>query len=139
MDANILIAAFLRASTARRILTLTTAEFLAPEFLHEEILRHLPGLGRRAGLSRRDAMRLLDLLEGYLIVLPAEKLLPFWDQAAAAMDPIDPRDTAYVAAALGAPCDGIWSDDRHLKAQRVVPCWTTRELVAALRNAGLEP
>lgn len=139
MDANIFIAAFLRASTARRILTLTTAEFLAPEFLRDEILRHLPELRRRAGLSRRAAVQLLDLLEGYVTVLPAETLLPSWDQAAAAMDPIDPRDTAYVAAALGVPCDGIWSDDRHLKAQRVVPCWTTRELVTALRNAGLEP
>lgn len=134
MDASIFIAAFLRASTARRILTLTTTEFLAPEFL-----RHLPELRRPAGLSRRAAVQLLDLLEGYVTVLPAETLLPFWDQAAAAMDPIDPRDTAYVAAALGTPCDGIWSDDRHLKAQRGFPCWTTRELVTALRNAGLEP
>ena len=53
------------------------------------------------------------------------------------MATIDPRDVAYVAAALAVPCDGIWSDDAHLKLQTVFPCWTTRDLVATLREHGL--
>jgi predicted nucleic acid-binding protein len=119
-------------------MTLSLVDLLAPEFLHEEIQRHQPLLRRRAGLSERGAAELLDLLEGYLTMLPAEALLPHWKQAEDAMGPIDPRDVPYVAAALAAQSDGVWSDDPHLKAQRVVSCWTTTELVGALRAQGLK-
>jgi len=119
--------------------TLSLIDLLAPEFLHEEILYHLPELRRRSGLSERAASELLALLEGYITVIPAEQVLAEWDRAATAMDAIDPRDTPYVAVALAVPCDGIWSDDPHLKAQREVPCWTTNELVGALRKASPKP
>ena len=138
VDANVFIAAFLRSSTVRRLLTLSLVDFYVPEFLWEEIGPHLPELATRAGLSEVAASELVELLESCVATIPAEALLPHWKRAAGAMRRVDPRDTAYVAAALAVPCDGIWSDDRHLKAQRIVPCWTTEELVSALRAAGVE-
>ncbi len=120
-------------------MTLSLIDLLAPEFLHEEILDHLPELRHRAGLSERSASELLALLEGYITIIPAEQLLPEWERAATAMGAIDPRDTATVAAALAMPCDGIWSDDSHLRAQQVVPCWTTKELVVALAKVSAKP
>ena len=119
-------------------MTVSLVDLLAPEFLHEEIVRHMPLLRRRAGLSERAGAELLDLLEGYLTMLPAEVLLPHWKRAGEAIGHIDPRDVAYVAAALAVPSDGIWSDDPHLKAQRIVSCWTTKEIVGALRAQGLK-
>ena len=86
----------------------------------------------------RDARDLLGRLEKYIDFVPAEATLLQWEHAARAMASIDPEDVAYVATALAIPNDGIWSDDSHLKAQRTVPCITTRELVEALRNQGLE-
>lgn len=133
-----LIAAFLRTSTVRRILTLSLIEFYAPEFLWGEIDRHLPELAKKAALSAASAAELVKLLEGYVAPIPSEALRPHWERAARAMRRIDPRDAACVAAALAVPCDGIWSDDHHLKAQGIVRCWTTPELVAALREAGLK-
>ena len=137
VDANIIIAAFLRDSTVRRIMALSLIDLLAPEFLHEEIVPHLSLLRRRAGMSERAAEELLDLLEGHLTILPVDTLLPHWDRALAAIGHTDPND-AYVAAALATHSDGVWSDDPHLKTQRIVPCWTTKELVAALRAQGLK-
>lgn len=131
-----MVAAFLRDSTARRILTLSLIEFSAPAFLFEELERHLPSLRERAGLSLLQSSELFRLLCGHISPIPEDSLRPFWDEAKGAMERIDPRDAAYVAAARTIPCDGIWSDDAHLKGQALVPCWTTRELVAALRNEG---
>lgn len=137
MDANILIAAFLRDSSVRRILTLSFLELFAPEFLREEMEKHLSVIRRRAGLSESAARELLHLIEGYVTTIPEEALLLHWEEAAAAMREVDPNDVAYVAAALAVPCDGVWSDDPHLRTQKAVPCWTTTELLKELRQQGL--
>lgn len=122
---------------ARRILTHSPIEFFAPAFLFEEVERHLPSLRERAGLSERQSSELLRRLRGRVGVVPEDVLVPFWKEAKAAMEAIDPRDAAYVAAALALPCDGIWSDDAHLKRQTLARSWSTKELVAVLREDGL--
>lgn len=138
MDANIVVAAFLRDSVVRRILALSLVEFLAPEFLLEELSPHLPELGRRAGLSESRAQELLQVIRECIGTVPEDSVRSTWSLAATVMAAIDPRDTAYVAAALAIPYDGLWSDDLQLKRQTVVPCWTTKELLDALRRDGLE-
>ena len=122
---------------ARRILTHSPIEFSAPSFLFEEVERHLPSLRERASLSERQSSELLKRLRGRIGVVSEVSVRPFWGEAKAAMEAIDPRDVAYVAAALALPCDGIWSDDAHLRKQTLVKCWTTKELVALLREHGL--
>lgn len=136
IDANTLFSAYLKDSMARRILTHSPIEFSAPAFLFEEVERHLPSLRDRAGLSQRRSSELFRRLRERIAVVPEESTRPFWGEAKAAMEAIDPRDVAYVAAALAFPCDGIWSDDAHLKRQTLVACWSTKELVAELRDHG---
>jgi predicted nucleic acid-binding protein len=138
VDANIVVAAFLRDSTVRRVIALSFIDLFVPEFLHEELAKHAPLLRKRAGVSEGAASELLRRIEGYFKTVPREALLPHWSRAASCMAPIDPRDTAYLATALAIPCEGIWSDDPHLKAQRLVPCWSTKELLVALRADGLK-
>jgi predicted nucleic acid-binding protein len=138
VDANIVVAAFLRDSTVRRLLTLSVLEFLAPEVLWDELAKHLPELRRRSGLSVAAAREVTSLLRKRIDAIPPEALLANWDRARAIMDPIDPGDVAYLAAAMSVPCDGIWSDDPDLGRQTSVPCWTTRELLDVLRGGGLE-
>jgi predicted nucleic acid-binding protein len=116
---------------------LSQLELFVPGFFREEFAKHLPRLQRRAGLTERGARDLADSLEAYLTVMPEEALLPFLARAAEVMGPIDPQDTDSLAAALATECDGIWSDDPHFKRQRVMACWTTEELVAALRQRGV--
>ena len=138
VDANIVIAAFLRDSTVRRLLSLSFLDLMAPEFLHEEVAEHLPDLARRAGLERASAEEVLIQLNEYLTWIPQDSILIEWNRAATVMAGIDSGDVPYVAAALATPCDGVWSDDPDMKKQTVVPCWTTKELVAALRREGFD-
>lgn len=72
------------------------------------------------------------------MLIPQDSTLMEWNRAAEAMTGIDSNDIPYVAAALAIPCDGIWSDDSDMKKQTIVPCWTTKELVAALREDGFD-
>lgn len=138
VDANVVIAAFLRDSTVRRLLSLAFLDLMAPEFLIEEVAKHLPDLERRARLSRSAAEEVLTELEEFVALIPHDSTLSEWERAAVSMADIDPKDIPYVAAALAVPCDGIWSDDPDLKKQGIVPCWTTRELVAALKEEGVD-
>jgi len=137
VDANIIIAAFLRDSTARRIVTLSDLELFVPGFFREEFAKHLPALRRRTGLRDREARELVEPLHAHLTVIPEEAVLAGQERAAATMGSIDPKDTDYLAAVLAIECDGIWSDDLHFKRQTVVPCWTMKELVAVLREHGV--
>lgn len=136
VDANIVIAAFLRDSTVRRLLSLSFLDLMAPEFLNEEVGRYLPELTRRARLGRASAKEVLNRIEELVTWIPRDSTLTEWNRAVAAMTEIDSNDIPYVAAALAIPCDGVWSDDPDMKKQAIVPCWTTKELVAALREEG---
>lgn len=138
VDANIVIAAFLRDSTVRRLLSLSFLDLMAPEFLNEEVAKHLPELRRRAKLDRGSAEEILTEIREFLMLIPQDSILTEWDRAAAAMAGIDSNDVPYVAAALAISCDGIWSDDPDVKKQTIVPCWTTKELVDALREEGFD-
>lgn len=91
----------------------------------------------RTSLSEGDARALRRHLDSYLTVIPSEAVRGQMALALRIMDTIDRGDAPYLAAALAVSCDGIWSDDPHLKAQSVIPCWTTKELVEALRDQGL--
>jgi len=135
-DANILVAAYLRDSTVRRIILFSDVQFLVPEFIFEELENHLPELTKRSGLTEAESKRLLDRLRGRFAIVPEELVSQQLQVARAAMKGIDPKDTAYLACALCVPCDGIWSDDPHMKRQDLVVSFTTGELLDRLRREG---
>jgi predicted nucleic acid-binding protein len=136
-DANVFVAAFLRDATSRRIVLLSGLRLFVPEYLFEEVQAHLPALRRKARLRAQEAREMVERLMPYFVVVPKEIVASRLAEAEGIMKEIDPRDAPYLATALAVPCDGVWSDDAHFKRQERVPCWTTAELVAALREAGL--
>lgn len=129
-------AAFLRDSMVRRIVTLAELQLLVPEFIFEELEKHLPELAERAGLDRAGSQKLIERLRQNFTIVPPELVDTKMGDALPLMAGIDARDAAYLAAALCVPCDGIWSDDPHLKRQSAVRCYNTGELIGALRKAG---
>jgi predicted nucleic acid-binding protein len=48
------------------------------------------------------------------------------------MRDIDESDAPFLALALSFPNDGIWSDDKHFKEQKLVRVWTTRDMLENL-------
>lgn len=138
-DANVLVAAFLKDSTVRRTVILAGLQLFVPEYLLEELEAHLPELRQRSGLGAEEVRTVLDRLLTYMTVVPQEVVARGLPDAIRVMEAIDSRDAPYVATALAIDCDGIWSDDPHLKRQEIVACWTTKELLRELKRIGFRP
>lgn len=134
VDANVLVAAFLRAATTRELLLDDRLVLQAPEWSLMEAERVLttPRLRRRlGGLSQADVRSLLAHISARIRVLPAATYHARIGDAERVTPDI--TDVPYLAMALHLNVP-LWSNDAALKEQTVVPIYTTRELIELLRR-----
>ena len=129
LDTNVFLKALIKNSTVRGIIVGSDHEFLVPAHLIDETREHLDEVEEKSGLSRREIESVIDTLLGRTRLVEEGQVLSRWREAEKAMSKVDEDDVPFVAAALAVGCDGIWSDDRHLKRQSKVRVWTTREVV----------
>lgn len=131
VDANILIAAFLKSAATRRLLTDDRIQLFAPEYFSLEIEQKITSnasLRRRINLNKNETNELLELLFEHIIVLPEEKYDPFLEEA----EKISPLDDApYIALSLAMSIP-LWSNDAVLKKQDAVIVYSTSELIKLL-------
>jgi predicted nucleic acid-binding protein len=59
----------------------------------------------------------LSVLLTNIEIVSKEDVLASWGKAEAIMGSVDVDDVPFIAASLSRSCDGIWSDDEHLKGQ----------------------
>ena len=132
LDANILVAGFLRAATTRELLVDERLALWAPEYSLTEAERVLtsPRLRRRLGeLSAADVRLILTMLTVHVQVVPAVTYrhhLPIAQHLAPHTE-----DAPYLALALHLRLP-VWSNDAGLKTQSRVPIYTTTELLQLL-------
>lgn len=110
-------------------------EFFVPEYLMEELNEHLDVVEEKSGLSREEINSVVRALLRRIQVVPEPKVLTKWKEAEAAIGRIDKDGVPFVAAAMSMACDGIWSDDRHLKRQGKVRVWTTKDVAGLTSRA----
>ncbi len=133
LDTNILVAALIKDSIARRILLLPGLEFLLLAFALDELARHRAKIARTARLKMDESDLLLTLLLASVVVVPFERIAPYLPAANALMGAIDPDDVPFVALALAEEHDGIWSNDRAFEKVPGIKLWTTTRLKTHLR------
>lgn len=134
VDANVLVAAFLRSATTRELLLDERLVLFSPEWSLIETERVLtsPHFRRRlGGLETVEVRSVLSYVSSKIRVVPAtvyqrclgraERLAP------------DPADAPYLALALHLNLP-LWSNDSALKKQASVPVYTTQEMVEFLRG-----
>ena len=129
LDTNIILKALIRDSAVRRIIAGPNHEFLIPEEAVEETRKHMQLIMQKSGLSRPEIDLVLETLLMNIHIIPPQDIVFKRKEAEEIMAPIDRNDAAFLAAAMSVPCDGIWSDDSHLKRQSKVRVWTTKDLV----------
>ena len=132
VDANIVIAALLRDSTARRIVMDDRLRLWAPSDILEETEKHLDEISRRGGRPAQETRRLLESILDYVVLVEREALEPHFEEAELLLAARDPSDAPYVAVALSQGLGGVWSDDPDFRAQDRVKVYTTPELVFIL-------
>jgi len=132
VDANVLVAGFLRSATTRELLlderlSLWTAEYSLTET--ERVLTS-PRLRRRlGGMSQAEVRSLLTQLSAHIRILPASAYQRHLSRAHQLAP--HPEDAPYLALALHLNLP-IWSNDSALKNQKVVPVHSTEELLTLL-------
>ena len=129
LDTNVVLKALIRNSRVRAILLSPRHQLYLPEYAIEEVRNHLDIIKKKSGLSEKEIELALDTLMTGIEVIQSKPVLTAWNEAEKIMAPIDFEDTPFVAAALSVSCDGIWSDDKHLRRQRRVKIWTTEEMI----------
>lgn len=132
VDANILVAGFLRAALTRELLLDERLTLSIPEYTLTEA-RHVltrPGFQRRVGhLPSEKILDILDLLTTRITVQPQSA---YHDKMAKALTLAPhPEDAPTLALALKRHVP-IWSNDAGLKQQGEVRVYTTHELLQLL-------
>lgn len=131
VDTNIFFKALTQRATVRSLLLDPRHQFYVPEYLMEEVGRHLPLIAAKAHLAVSQVQEALRVLLANMQVIPAGSLRARWQQVEEIIGQIDQKDVPFVAAALSVAADGIWSDDKDFKRQRAVRVWSTAELLQA--------
>lgn len=132
IDANIILSALIKDSATRRILIGSAIEFFAPDYLIEEIEKHIPLVSRKNSLSEEENKKILKILCSYITIVGIEFYEENISEALKIMADIDIKDTPYVALALSFDNDGIWSEDKALFKQDKIKIWSTQDIMKIL-------
>ena len=132
VDANVLLAAFLKDALTRELLLDSRLKLFAPEHLLLETRKHLKNsssLRKRIHITAQELDQLFFLLTENIETLPQKD---FAAQMAEAMKLAPhPEDAPYLALALELSIP-IWSNDLGIHAQKKVKVYRTKDLIKQL-------
>jgi predicted nucleic acid-binding protein len=133
VDANILLAGFMKAAVTRELLLDTRLKLHAPEHLIYETRKHLlgaTGLRKRIGLSPKQIEEVWFILTQNIESHPKTEYQKVYSSALKIAP--HPEDAPYLALALsmGIP---LWSNDKGMKTQGQVKIFATHEIINKLR------
>ena len=116
VDANVIFACLIKDSHTRRLFLTNNFILYAPEYLYDEVRKHIGYISETTGLSEATIESLL--LE--LLTTARVRFVPH-------ISP-DPDDVQYIALALKLNIP-IWSNDKELKhGQKQVKVYSTADL-----------
>lgn len=132
IDANVLVAAFLKAATTRELIFDEEIELFAPEYFALEVNQTLKKdkfFKIHTALTKGEIEELLSFLLQPIKIIPEEEYSYFIKEAKQYV-PVD--DAPYLALSLALKIP-IWSNDTAFKKQSLVKTYTTLELVRILQ------
>ncbi len=119
VDANIIIAALIKNSRVRRILSKNMHEFVSPDFVLEEIEKYKDYICEKSGLKKEDIDILLTMLLQTITILSTEEYTSSLSKALEIMKN-DKKDVPYVACYLAWNCDAIWTNDKDFEGKEEI-------------------
>ncbi len=132
IDANRIIAAVIKNSTTRLILTDENFEFITPDFTITELEEHKEEIKTKLKISDRELKLLFELIFENIIVLPSEEYAEFEEKT---MNDIrDPDDVSYLAACIATNAAGIWTHDPDFLEQKKVKVFTNIDMLKMSRG-----
>ena len=134
VDANVLLASFLKEAVTRELLLDSRLALFAPEHLITKIANHLrqdSSFRKRVSLSNQDLKNLFEILTQRIQTFPKRTYLRLMNEAAALA--AHQEDSHYLALALHLNIP-LWSNDKGFKSQTKVQVYSTSELIKILER-----
>ena len=133
LDANILLAAFLKKSATRELLLDERLTLFTPEWLLSETHKVVQkkSLQKRIQLTSGEIEELLNILTHNVQVVEHARYSGFLKEASLIAP--HPEDAPYLALALHLKIP-IWSNDLGLRAQQKVKVYGTKDLLKELQK-----
>ena len=127
IDANCIIAALIRNSKSREIIISGKFDLVSPDYLLDEINKHLEYITKKSGVPLEELKLLLALLIRKIRIVPHGDYKAKTSLAQKIMRK-DVKDVPYVACCLALNCDGIWTNDADFEGQEAVKLFSTEQL-----------
>jgi len=115
IDSNVFFSALIKDSLTRKIILEYDGFFLFPEYIFEEMEKHINYLLRKSKMKTKDFELLLKLLLEKVRIVPMNELYKYRRKAYSINKEIDRDDVIFFACALAYKGSIIWSDDKKLK------------------------
>jgi predicted nucleic acid-binding protein len=132
VDSNRLVASLLKDSTTREILHYKNFEFIAPEFINEEIRKYKEYFLKKSRIRSGEFDLLLSLLLERVTLIQQNSYEKQSKELKATLP--DPKDIPYLACCIATKADGIWSHDPHFLEQNKVKVFTNKDLLDIFRK-----
>ena len=130
IDSNRVVAALLKDSTTRGLLLNASFEFIAPDFIKEEVEKYRGVFVKKAKISVEDFDLLLSMLFESIKLIPKEEYASSMYKLISEIS--DPKDIPYLACSIAMEAEGIWTHDLHLKEQTKVRIFTNIDLLNSI-------
>jgi predicted nucleic acid-binding protein len=135
MDASVLFTGIIGTGVTKDIIFSKAVTLFSPEYLFEEFEEHKSRVEALSGLTSKELGELFEKLKKAIRIVPKEEFEKFLKEANS-LSP-DRDDTEYFALSLSKSKTPIWSNDSRLKKQSSIKVFSTSELAAHLKSAGL--
>ena len=135
IDIGIIFTSLTGKGITKSLLFSKNLKILAPEYLFDELEKHLSRIKLLSSLSSSEVDLLISKLKGQINIVEKSRFEAFLDEANKLIS--DPNDTEYLALSLALGKCPIWSNDLHFKKQSVVKVFNTEELVKLLKSKNL--
>lgn len=129
IDTNILVAAIMKNSLTRNLVLSDSFTLWCPQRSRFEVLKYYDEYLRRSGLNPPEFDMVVDLVFSAVNIIPFRKYSLFEKQASLFCP--DPFDWPFFAVALYKQCP-IWSNERRLKGQKVIPVYNTADVLSLI-------
>lgn len=107
IDANRLIAALIKEGTTRLILFDNLFEFIAPDFIFNEIKKYEKEIIKKANITKEQFDILIALISENIMIIAVEE----YEDIILELNVKDKNDIAYLAVAIKSNAYGIWTHD----------------------------
>jgi predicted nucleic acid-binding protein len=128
IDTNKIMAAMIKDSLSRRIISTPMFQFITPDHTLQELSKYEETIRKKTKLTHQEFNLLLSLIFEHIMIVPKEDYEEFLNTAKTLIEDIN--DAPFIALCLAIKADGIWSDDTHFYTQKQFTVFRTKDLLS---------